>query len=89
MAMVKLWYKPVGLLVGVAGGIAASAAFTRGWTLITGQQDTPKATDQDRSWREVLLAAGVQGAVFGLVKAVMDRGGATGFCKITGTWPGN
>jgi hypothetical protein len=29
MAMVKLGYKPVGLLVGVADGIVASAAFTR------------------------------------------------------------
>ncbi len=89
MAMVKLWYKPVGLLVGVTGGIAASAAFTRVWTLLTGEKDAPKATDQDHGWREVLLAAGVQGAVFGLVKAAIDRGGATGFRKITGTWPGN
>jgi hypothetical protein len=38
-----------GLLVGVADGIAASAAFTRVWTLVTGQQDTPKTTDHDRS----------------------------------------
>ncbi|MGH3574186.1 MAG: DUF4235 domain-containing protein [Pseudonocardiaceae bacterium] len=87
--MVKLWYKPVGLLVGVTGGIAASAAFTRVWTLLTGEKDAPKAIDQDHGWREVLLAAGVQGAVFGLVKAAIDRGGATGFRKITGTWPGN
>jgi hypothetical protein len=46
-----------------------------------------EATDPDRSWREVLIAAGVQGAVFGLVKAAVDRGGAAGLRKITGTWP--
>ncbi|MGH3785046.1 MAG: DUF4235 domain-containing protein [Pseudonocardiaceae bacterium] len=86
--MVKLLYKPVGLLISVAAGTAASVAVRRVWTLLTGQQDAPKATDQDHSWREVLLAAGVQGAVFGLVKAAIDRGGATGIRKITGTWPG-
>ncbi|MDQ3764093.1 MAG: DUF4235 domain-containing protein [Actinomycetota bacterium] len=87
--MAKLVYKPFGLLVSVAGGVVAAAAFTRVWTLLTGHKDAPKATDQDHSWREVLLAASVQGAVFGLVKAAIDRGGATGFRKITGTWPGD
>jgi NhaP-type Na+/H+ or K+/H+ antiporter len=89
MAMAKLAYKPVGLLISVAAGIAASAVVRRVWTLLTGQQDAPQATDQDHSWREVLFAAGVQGAVFGLVKAAVDRGGAAGFRKITGTWPGS
>jgi hypothetical protein len=85
--MLKLLYKPLGLLVSVAGGIAASAAFARVWTALTGQDEAPEATDCDRSWREVLAAATVQGAVFGLVKAAIDRGGAAGFRKLTGTWP--
>lgn len=86
-AVLKMLYKPLGLLIGVAGGIAAGAIFKRVWTLATGQGDAPEATDQDRSWREVLVAASVQGAVFGLVKAALDRGGAAGFRKVTGTWP--
>ncbi len=88
MAMLKMLYKPLGLLISVAGGIAAGAIFTRVWTLTTGQDDAPEATDQHRSWREVLAAAGVQGAVFGVVKAALDRGGAAGFRKVTGIWPG-
>lgn len=85
--MLKLLYKPLGLLIGVAGGLVAGAIFTRVWSLATGQDDAPEATDSDRSWREVLFAAGVHGAVFGVVKAALDRGGAAGFRKITGTWP--
>ncbi len=88
MAMLKMLYKPLGLLISVAGGIAAGAIFTRVWTLTTCQDDAPEATDQHRSWREVLAAAGVQGAVFGVVKAALDRGGAAGFRKVTGIWPG-
>jgi uncharacterized protein DUF4235 len=67
--MLKMLDKPLGLLISVAGGIAAGAVFNRVWTLTTGQDDAPEATDPDRSWREVLVAASVQGAVFGLVKA--------------------
>jgi hypothetical protein len=88
MAMLKMLYKPLGLLISVAGGIAAGALFTRVWTLATGQEDAPEATDQHRGWREVVVAAGVQGAVFGVVKAALDRGGAAGFRKVTGIWPG-
>ncbi|MET0237444.1 MAG: DUF4235 domain-containing protein [Kibdelosporangium sp.] len=87
--MPKLLYRPLGLLFGVLGGILASAVFTRIWKLATGEADAPSPTDQDRGWREILLAAGVQGAVFGLVKAAIDRGGAAGFRKLTGDWPGD
>lgn len=37
----------------------------------------------------MLPAAAAQGAVFGLVKATVDRGGAEGFRKLTGVWPGD
>jgi hypothetical protein len=88
MAMLKLLYKPLGLVIGVAGGLAAGAIFARVWTLATGQGDAPQATDPDRGWREVLVAFGIQGAMFGVVKAALDRGGAAAFSKVTETWPG-
>jgi Protein of unknown function (DUF4235) len=87
--MVKMLYKPFGLLFSVAGGLVASAIFGRLWKLITGDDEAPKATEQKRTWRAVLIAATAQGAVFGLVKAAIDRGGAAGFRKATGEWPGD
>jgi hypothetical protein len=36
----------------------------------------------------VLIAAAVQGAIFAVVKAAVDRAGAKGIKKITGTDPG-
>ena len=81
-------YKPFGLLISVLGGVLASAVFRKVWTLVAGEPDAPDATDRDRGWGEVLLAAAVQGALFGGVKALLDRAGATGFAKATGTWPG-
>lgn len=87
--MTNLIYKPLGVLFGVAGGIAANAAFARTWKALTGEDEAPSSTEQNRSWGEVLAAAAIQGAVFGLVKALIDRGGATGFRKLTGSWPGD
>ncbi|GAA4833877.1 DUF4235 domain-containing protein [Kitasatospora terrestris] len=85
--MVKILYKPLGLLFGVLGGAVAGAVFKRLWALLGHQDEAPKATDQDRTWGEVLLAAALQGAVFALVKAAIDRGGAAGTRRLTGTWP--
>ncbi|MFG2819641.1 DUF4235 domain-containing protein [Kitasatospora sp. NPDC048365] len=85
--MLKILYKPFGLLFGALGGVVAGAVFKRLWAVLGHEDEAPQATDQDRTWREVLLAAALQGAVFALVKAVIDRGGATGVRRLTGTWP--
>ncbi|HEU5469849.1 MAG TPA: DUF4235 domain-containing protein [Actinophytocola sp.] len=85
--MHKLLYKPLGMLFGVLGGLLASLLFKKVWQLSTGEPEPPQATDRDFTWREVLIAAMIQGAVFGLVKAAIDRGGAVGYRKLTGAWP--
>lgn len=81
-------YKPIGTVVSVAGGIAANSVFRQLWKRTTGDEQAPEATDRARTWREILIAAAIQGAVFGLVKAAVDRAGATGFDRLTGEWPG-
>jgi Protein of unknown function (DUF4235) len=85
--MSTMLYKPLGLAFSVAGGILAGTLFKKIWKLIA-DDEPPEATDRDRGWTEVLLAAAVQGAVFGLVKAAVDRGGARGYERVTGVWPG-
>jgi uncharacterized protein DUF4235 len=75
------------MVFSVLGGLAASALFTRLWRTATGEDEAPEATGKDFGWTEVLIAATVQGAIFGLVKAAIDRGGVTGYRKLTGRWP--
>lgn len=83
----KIAYKPVGILLGVAAGSLAGFAFKQVWKIATGDDDSPNATDEDRGWGEVLAAAALQGAIFALVKAAVDRGGASSVRKLTGQWP--
>jgi Protein of unknown function (DUF4235) len=84
----KLLYKPFGLLAGIAGGVLAGALFKRVWRAVADEDKAPTAKDGDRSWREVVAAAAIQGAVFGGVKALVDRAGATAYSELTGVWPG-
>ncbi|MBV9449299.1 MAG: DUF4235 domain-containing protein [Streptosporangiaceae bacterium] len=87
--MIKLLYKPVSILVSVLGGMLAGAIFKKVWKLAGHEDEAPKATDARRGWREVLLAAALQGAIFAVVKAAVDRGAAAGTWKLTGFWPGD
>jgi hypothetical protein len=83
----KVLYKPFSLAFGVAGGILAGIVFKQVWKLMADEDDAPEATSEDHSWAEVLLAAALQGAIFAVVKAAVDRGGAAGVKKLTGEWP--
>ena len=85
--MKKVLYKPFSLAFGVAGGIIGGIVFKQVWKLVAGEDEAPEATSEDYSWTEVLIAAAVQGAIFAVVKAAVDRGGAAGVKKLTGEWP--
>ena len=86
--MIRVHYKLWGVLVSVLGGMLASVIFKHVWKLAAGEDDAPKSTDARRGWREVLVAATLQGAIFGLVRATVDRAAAHGAAKVTGAWPG-
>ena len=87
--MAKLIYRPLGIAFSVLGGLLASTIFKQIWKLAAGEEDAPKAKESEYGWKEILSAAAVQGAIFGLVKAAVDRGGAEGFQRLTGVWPGD
>jgi hypothetical protein len=88
-AMIKLLYRPLSLGFSVAGGVLAGLVFKQVWKLVAGKDDAPTATQSEYGWGEVLAAAALNGAIFGLVKAAIDRAGAEGVRKLTGYWPGD
>jgi hypothetical protein len=87
--MAKLLYRPFGILFSVLGALLAGAIFKQVWKRVAGEEEAPRATESEYGWREVIPAAAAQGAVFGAVKAAVDRGGAQGFKRLTGVWPGD
>ena len=89
-AAVKVLYRPFALVVSTAGGLIAARVFREVWMRATPhhRMHAPTALESQYNMRQVLVAAAVQGAVFGVVKAGLDRGGARAFQRWTGDWPG-
>ncbi len=84
----KLLYKPVSILVSVLGGMLATTVFKKVWKAVSGEEEAPSPTDIRHGFGEVLVAAALQGAIFSLVRAAVNRGAAEGTRRLTGYWPG-
>ncbi len=87
--LARLVYRPVGMGGSILAATAAGAVFKQIWRQVAGEDDAPDAMQAEYSLGKVLAAAAIQGAVFAVVKAMVDRGGAKVFEKLTGAWPGS
>ena len=85
--MIKLLYRPFGIVLGLIAGFLSKSLFNFVWAKFD-DEEAPKATIDETSWAKVLSAAAVQGLVFQTVRAAVNRGGAEGFRYLTGVWPG-
>jgi hypothetical protein len=85
----KIAYRPIGLLGGILAGVVSGAIFKQVWKQVSHLDDAPDALQSEYRMREVVLAAALQGAIFAATQAAIDRAGAHGFTKLTGTWPGD
>jgi Protein of unknown function (DUF4235) len=83
-AVSKALYMPLQIATSVAGGLIAGKIFTEVWQRVSpSDQEPPDPKDLDRSGREAITAAALQGLVFGLVRALVDRAGAHGYRAVT------
>jgi hypothetical protein len=85
----KLAYRPIGLLGGILAGVASGAIFKQIWKRVSNEDDAPGAMQSEYPMRQVILAAALEGAIFAVTKAAIDRVGARVFTKLTGSWPGD
>jgi hypothetical protein len=89
----KVLYRPVGLVSSMAGGMIASLVFKQIWQRISPsadeRSDAPGPLESEYPFKEILVAAVLQGAIYAGVKAVIDRQGARAFQRATGEWPGS
>jgi hypothetical protein len=84
---VKVFFAPIGILAGLAAGFAAQKGFERIWAIVDDEQ-APEAENREVSYPKLVLALLLEGAIFRLVKGMVDRGARVGFASVTGSWPG-
>ncbi|PVZ09946.1 DUF4235 domain-containing protein [Actinomycetospora cinnamomea] len=88
----KVLYRPVGMVASLLGGLIANMIFTKIWQRVAphpAPPEPPDALDSGTDLKTILLAAGLQGAIFAVVRVVIDRAGALAFERWSGEWPGN
>jgi Protein of unknown function (DUF4235) len=83
----KFLFAPIGILAGLAAGFAAQKGFEKVWAIFD-EQEAPEAEDREVSYPKLALALILEGAIFRLVKGMVDRGARLGFASLTGSWPG-
>jgi hypothetical protein len=85
--MAKLIYLPLGLLTGIASGLAGKGLFRALWRLIDKQQ-APKPQQRRVRVPMLALALVIEGALFRALKGLADHGSRRVFATLTGAWPG-
>lgn len=83
----KFIFAPIGILAGLAAGFAAQKGFEKVWAIFD-DQEAPEAEDREVSYPKLAVALILEGAIFRLVKGMVDRGARLGFASLTGSWPG-
>jgi hypothetical protein len=79
------------LPISIAGGLAAGQVSKKLFDFIWGRfddEDAPRPKHREIALPKLALALVVEGALFRLVKGLVDHASRRGYWKATGSWPG-
>ena len=85
--VIRLLFAPLSIFAGIIAGLFGKKMFDFIWSRID-DEEPPSPHHHDVSWPKVLLAGGIEGAIFRGTRAATDRGARVAFYRATGRWPG-
>jgi hypothetical protein len=83
----KLLFLPFSIIAGLIAGKLAERIFDGIWRLFD-EEEAPGAEHREVPVVKLVLALAIQGAVFRLVRGLVDHGARHGWQNLTGSWPG-
>jgi uncharacterized protein DUF4235 len=83
----RVLFAPVGIVAGLIAGLLGRKLFESAWGLID-EEEPPDAEHRQIDWPKLIAALAIEGAIFRLVKGLVDHGTRSFFERATGTWPG-
>jgi Protein of unknown function (DUF4235) len=85
--MGKLMFLPVSIGGGLLAGLIGKKLFEAIWGVID-DEEAPKAEHRHVSLPKLVVALAIEGALFALIKGLVDHGSRQAFTRVTGAWPG-
>jgi uncharacterized protein DUF4235 len=83
----KLVFLPISIVVGLIAGQLSKKLFDFIWSRFD-EEEAPRPKHRQIDVPKLLIALVVEGAVFRVVKGLVDHATRQGFAKATGEWPG-
>jgi hypothetical protein len=81
-------FTPLSILLGLAAGQAAKKIFAFAWGKVA-DEEAPQAKHREIAGAQLVVALIVEGAIFKLVKGLVDHGSRHAWTQATGAWPGD
>lgn len=85
--MGKLMFLPFSIGGGLLAGLIGKKLFEAIWGVID-DEEAPKAEHRYVSLPKLVAALAIEGALFALIKGLVDHGSRQAFTRVTGAWPG-
>jgi hypothetical protein len=86
--MGKLMFLPISLGSGLLAGLIGKKVFELIWGVID-DEEAPKAQHRQISLPKLAAALVIEGALFALIRGLVDHGSRHAFARATGSWPGD
>ena len=83
----KFLFIPFSIAASLLGGLLGRQLFVKVWSVVD-RQEPPDGSVRDTTWKKLVAAAALQGAIFSAARVVTDRGARRAFFNLTGSWPG-
>jgi hypothetical protein len=84
----KLLFLPFSILAGLMAGFLSKKLFEGVWHLVD-EEEAPEAEHKEISTAKLVLALGLEGAIFKAVRGLTDHQARKAFYNLTGSWPGD
>lgn len=87
MTASKFAFRPVSVVAGLFAAMIARRVVSMVWKLVD-EEEPPAPEQRNARLRKLVPALLLEGAVFAVVRGLVDRGSRQAFRKATGSWPG-
>jgi hypothetical protein len=83
----KLIFLPFSIGGGLLAGLIGKKVFEAIWGVID-DHEPPKAEHREVSLPKLVAALAIEGALFALIRGLVDHASRHAFTRVTGAWPG-